>query len=60
MREQLAHALSTQQTLMVERDQAREQLRLAQDRGNRLQKQLDGIKLAFSQSIYISVTSMLK
>ncbi len=49
MREQLAQALSTQQTLMVERDQAREQLKLAQDRGNRLQKQLDTLRLAFGK-----------
>lgn len=49
MREQLAQALATQQTLMVERDQAREQLKLAQERGTKLQRQLDGLRDAYGK-----------
>ena len=51
MREQLAHALATQQSLTVERDQAREQFKLAQERGDRLQRQLEGLRVAYSECI---------
>lgn len=40
MREQLAQALATQQALTVERDQAKEQCRLAQERATKLETQL--------------------
>ena len=50
MREQLAQALATQQTVLMERDQAREQLKLAQDRGTRLQRQLDNLRTAYGRS----------
>ena len=49
MREQLAQALAIQQTLMVERDQAREQLKLAQERGSKLQKQMDNLRTAYGK-----------
>lgn len=41
MREQLAQALASQQALIIERDQAKEQCKLAQDRASKLQRQLD-------------------
>ncbi len=41
MREQLSQALVNKQTLTLERDQAREQARLATERADKLQKQLD-------------------
>lgn len=43
MREQLAQALATQQVLRVEREQAVEQCRLAQEAAGRLQAQLDRV-----------------
>ena len=50
MREQLAQALAMQQSLLVERDQAKEQLKLSQERNSRLQKQLDNLRTAYSKS----------
>ena len=44
MREQLSQALTNQQSLIVERDQAREQARVATERADRLQRQLDLIR----------------
>lgn len=46
MREQLAQALSAQQSLTIERDQAREQARIATERGDRLQRQVDLLRQA--------------
>lgn len=41
MREQLSQALANQQSLTIERDQAREQAKVATERADKLQKQLD-------------------
>ena len=49
MREQLAQALASQQALIIERDQAKEQCRLAQDRANKVQKQLDLLRKVHSE-----------
>ena len=49
MREQLAQALASQQALIIERDQAKEQCKLAQDRANKLQKQLDLLRKVHSK-----------
>ena len=46
MREQLAQALAVQQQLSLERDQALEQARLARERADRLQLQLNRIRTA--------------
>ncbi len=49
MREQLGQAVATQQSLTMERDQAREQLKLSQERGERLQKKLDSLRQAYGK-----------
>ena len=50
MREQLAQALASQQALIIERDQAKEQCKLAQDRASKLQRQLDLLRKVHSKS----------
>ena len=51
MREQLAQALASQQALITERDQAKEQCKLAQDRASKLQKQLDLLRKVHSECL---------
>ena len=51
MREQLAQALAMQQVLTVERDQAREQCQLVQEREAELIKQLERLRRTHSESI---------
>ena len=51
MREQLAQALASQQALIIERDQAKEQCKLAQERASKLQKQLDLLRKVHSKSL---------
>jgi hypothetical protein len=51
MREQLAQALASQQALIIERDQAKEQCKMAQDRASKLQKQLDLLRKVHSKSV---------
>ena len=51
MREQLAQALAMQQVLTVERDQAREQCQLVQEREAELIKQLERLRRTHSKSI---------
>ena len=53
MREQLAQALASQQALIIERDQAKEQCKLAQDRASKLQKQLDLLRKVHSKSLTV-------
>ena len=55
MREQLAQALASQQALIIERDQAKEQCKMAQDRANKLQKQLDLLRKVHSKSLTMLV-----
>ena len=57
MREQLSQALSKQKALVVERDQALEQGRLAQVRAEKLQQQLQKLQTAHgTASILIAHT----
>ena len=51
MREQLAQALATQQSLKVEKEQAVEQCRIAQECAARLQTQLELLRNAHSEYI---------
>ena len=52
MREQLAQALAMQQVLTVERDQAREQCQLVQEREAELIKQLERLRRTHSESMH--------
>ena len=49
MREQLAQALTVQQQLSLERDQAQEQARLARERADHLQVQVSRLRMAHGQ-----------
>ena len=49
MREQLAQALAVQQQLSLEKEQAQEQARLARERADHLQLQLNRLRLAHGQ-----------
>lgn len=59
MREQLALALASQQAMKVERDQALEQTRLARERANRLQAQLDRLRAAHGETSTLHTCSSL-
>ena len=55
MREQLAQALASQQALIIERDQAKEQCKMAQDRASKLQKQLELLRKVHSKSLHYAI-----
>ena len=50
MREQLAQALAVQQQLSLEKEQAQEQARLARERADHLQLQVNRLRMAHSES----------
>ncbi len=51
MREQLSQALTNQQSLTIERDQVREQAKLATERADRLERQLDLLRKTHGKSV---------
>ncbi len=59
MREQLSQAIINQQSLTLERDQAREQARLATERADKLQKQLDLLRNTHGVCVYIAYECLL-